>query len=105
MSEDPAIREWFERSSATAPSDAFIDHVMTRIDALHNRMRFVSLAAAVIASGAAWFYRGLFSIPTAYLAEVFAHVGAAMASPLSWILSITVLVAGWSVARCRGWDV
>ncbi|HEU4652886.1 MAG TPA: hypothetical protein VFS47_02820 [Steroidobacteraceae bacterium] len=101
MSEDPGIREWFERSPTPDPSDAFVEGVMSRIEASQKRMQRIAMVLAFVASASMWFWRGWFVAFTNYIAQVFGHAGAALASPLTWVISVTVFAAAWNVARCR----
>jgi hypothetical protein len=102
---DPMVREWFEKVREPESSDDFIESVMDRVRASARRIHLLPIGAALIASSTIWIHRELLGPIGAHLVQAFVTVSALITSPVTWTLSVAVLAAAWSVARCRGWDV
>jgi hypothetical protein len=102
---DPIVLEWFEKVREPESSDDFIESVMDRVHSSHRGILLLATAAALTTSSTIWIYRDLLGPIGAHLVQAFVTLSALITSPLTWALSLTVLAAAWSVARCREWDV
>lgn len=106
MSEhDPQIREWFVNTSPPKAAAEFSDSVMRRIRALQRERFAAAIAAASMLLLGGWMCRSLLANLYAEIGAMTANIGELMTSPLTLAMTVLIVAAGWSVARCRGWDV
>ena len=105
MIDDPLIRDWFESSSKPETSNDFVAGVVHRIHAGRRRMRAAAVICAFVGISMLWMGRALLASGIAVVSTVFSSVSSIMTWPLTWVVSAVLLIAAWSVARCRGWDM